>query len=232
MDQIREGPIIGIAPYEGIRKFLFCISTDKLRTSCCCGLFTLRAAIYIFAILDIIGGSFGLLALLASTEQMHAGNFDWELVLRATDALVALPAILAIHGAANANAKKISYYYHAKILQLLIKPVPFYYVTKQNCMYNVCTTGEIVFGMIFVAITLSIYVYQAHVFYSYVNLVVKGETVLANNGGEVVQAMQQYRHQAAALDMQPYPAVVIGAPAGQVQIGEAVTVEKPTTPSH
>jgi len=27
-----------------------------------------------------------------------------------------------------------------------------------------------------------------------------------------VQAMEQYRNQAAALDLQPYPAVVVGAP--------------------
>ncbi len=226
--QIREVPMPGTSTFEGISKFMFCFSDTKYRKSCCCGLFTLRASIYIFAIIDIVYGSISALSLLLESdrgeyyEQESRPSFY---IVHLINALVALPATLAIHGAARTDAKKISYYYYAKVAQMLLLPLPRLIESQRSCRAYTCTSGEFVIFLIFLAVTTVVLLYQAHILFSYVNLVCHGETVLANNGQDVVQAMDQYRRQAAALDLQPN-AVVVGAPVAtplaQVKVGEVV----------
>nr|ABR27260.1 hypothetical protein [Metopus es] len=228
-EQVRDLPISGTQQYSGISKFLLCISTERYRTSCCCGLFALRAAIYIFAILDIIIGGVCLAILLAVMNYNNLTKegliiFEISLVI---DISVAFAAILAIHGAANANAKKVSYYYYAKVGQLITRIIPNILQRRLQCKTASCGFSELFIYILIQALVTTIHIYVAHVIFSYINLVSKGETVLANNGKEVVQKMDEYRHQAAALELQPYPGVVVGS---AVQVGESVSIEsaKPT----
>ncbi len=233
-EQIREIPV-GSGQSEGISKFLFLINTSKYRTSCCCGLFTLRAAIYIFAIIEIISGAVSALSILLEADRVRfydssSGSRASFYVVQLINVMPALPAVLAIHGAAHTNAKKVSYYYYAKVAQIFLLPIPQIVESRRNCRAYGCTRGDFVGTLLSLAMITMIAVYIAHVLFSYVNLVVRGEIVLANNGRDVVQAMEQYRRQAAALELQP-SAVVVGAPvATPVRMGEPVAFDGGVTP--
>eukprot|EP00826_Nyctotherus_ovalis_P052691 TRINITY_DN6737_c0_g1_i1.p1 TRINITY_DN6737_c0_g1~~TRINITY_DN6737_c0_g1_i1.p1 ORF type:complete len:237 (+),score=30.82 TRINITY_DN6737_c0_g1_i1:141-851(+) len=212
MEQIHDTSISEMRPYQGLSRFFFCFSSGRHKTSCCCSLFTLRSGIYSFAILDAVVGMFNLLVLFIYLDMYsNVEPYFWVMVGITVDVAVVIPAFMGIRGANKTIPKLVAVYYHAKVIQTLLKPLLRVFYTIKICDLITCESVDSAVEIVNIVLLIAFYVYQAHIFYSYVNLVCKGEDVLANNGREVAEAMEQYKRQAAVLELNAYPGVVMGA---------------------
>ena len=199
-----------------IRNFMFCIETDKYESSCCCSLFPLKTAIYFFGTLDIFIGvlcSFIFLANVDDSLYYAPGEKFPSLFQTLISSLMVVPAIYALSGLSQSSARKVAYYYFAKVVQTIIRPFLEIWANKAYCTHaNICKSGFWLALILITFLILALHAYEARLFFSYTNLVTKGEIVLANNGQEVVEAMNRVRGQAAALNSPSYANVVVGSP--------------------
>jgi hypothetical protein len=212
MDGARN--ISNLPPSQGsiIPKFLFFIRTSYSRTSCCCGLFTLRTAIYIFAILDCVIGGFSALALLSLQSSPESVTTPEGLML-VIAAVMLFPASMGLLGASRTNAAQVTKYYYGKVGQLFALPLLEIWNLKITtaARQQSLSLGGWLTSLLMMSFEWALLAYVAHICFSYVNWVAQGQTVLANNGREMMEMMEQYRGQAAALNY-PAQAVVVGAP--------------------
>ena len=198
--------------YQGLSRFCFCFNLRKYRTSCCFGCFTLRATIYIFGIFDIISGFLEFFILFTHFDiNMFNRPYCWAALSKTINIATGITAIIGMSGANKTDPKKVAVYYYGKVIQVIGSTGFHVLYVIEMCNEYFCDPGSN-FGLLLgTTLNVALLIYEALIFYSYVNLVCQGKSVLANNGREVVEAMELYRRQAGVLDLNPYPGVVVGA---------------------
>ena len=212
MEKPRDILAVNIQNFEVIPKFALCIPTDNYMKSCCGELFPLRSAIYIFCLLDLTIGAICAVNLVRTYSAGTSMLFP-TILLNLANVLMIVPAICSMHGAARSRARKVAYGYYSRLAQVATKFVLRLWETGASCAVDESCGFLHLMGRFLISfLEAAFFIWAAHVFFSYINLVCKGDHVLANNGIDLAQVMSQYRHQAAALEMHPYPDTTLGLP--------------------
>ena len=138
-----------------------------------------------------------------------------------------VPAIIAIRGTAKSDAKKVSMYYYGKVTQDLLLSIIGLLEYNDYCQIAFCDGQSLLEVVLGIGLINLLYLYQAHVMFSYVNHVARGNVILANNGQELTENMDRIQQNAAALELEQVPAVVIGTPVTPSPdgVGQIVHVE-------
>lgn len=198
-----------------IENFMFCYRTSQYETSCCCSVFPLRTAIYIFGALDIILGMLNTLVFLTNLKN-DAGFAPGEAIPSMLSSFVAafmiLPALYALSGLPQSSARKVAYYYYAKVVQTILRPILEIWWNRAFCIhFQQCRSTYWGALLLFILLIIALHIYEAKLFFSYANLVTKGEIILANNGNEVVEAIKKVRDQAAIINAPSYTNIIVGS---------------------
>ncbi len=205
-------------PTPVIRKFLLCLPVPRYIEGCFCGLFPLRTAICFFAILDLLVGMICGLDFASNIDFSYKkGERFPALASSLLAAIVGLVAVLGLSGVVHTDSRKVSFYYYAKVEQLFGRLILELWAAGALCgrRTEFCDSNYWTIIIIFSGAVFALHYYEALVLFSYVNLVARGEAVLANSGLEVVKVMERVRVQAEIMNAASYSAVA-RAPAGQL----------------
>ena len=184
-----------------ISKFFLCIHIQNYSTSCCFNAFTLKISVTLIALFEMFISILSIPYFLDSTNIIEG-------IILFVNIISIVPGYFGFKSIRSSDGNILRYYYFWRLFKILFWLFLNILSRFIYCLENYKCIDLRVF-MLVIFIISSIELYLLYILFSTANLLLKGETILVNNGIEVVQMISEVKNQNTIL---PQIEIVKGIP--------------------